>query len=136
MPETGSDIAAMAARIRALRRTARLSQTQLAERLGTRQSVVSRWEKGKHIPDDIFIEQLASLSGLSAAQFRYGKDDGKTDGFMPRTAWGRRLTDHLAAALKMARKADQRDVAGTLSILLEKCLREEELERQQIDRRK
>lgn len=136
MQETGNDIAAMAARIKALRRTTRLSQTQLAERLGTRQSVVSRWEKGKHIPDDVFIEKLAELSGLSTAQFRYGKDDGKSDGLMPRTAWGRRMTDHLEAALKMARKSDQRDVAGALSILLEKCLREEAAEREQLNRRK
>ena len=55
---------------------------------------------------------------------------------MPRTAWGRRLTDHLEAALKMARKSDQRDVAGALSILLEKCLREEAAEREQLNRRK
>lgn len=132
--ETGNELAALAARIKALRRTVRLSQTQLAQRLGTRQSVVSRWEKGKHIPDDIFIEKLAELSGLSAAQFRYGKEDGG-GGLIPRTAWGRRLTDHLTAALKMARNSDQRDVAGTLSILLEKCLREENAESPKRERR-
>jgi len=133
--DVGNEIIALAARIKVLRLTARLSQTQLAQRLGTRQSVVSRWEKGKHIPDDVFIEKLASLSGLSAAQFRYGKEDKQTGEVLPRTAWGRRLSDHLEAALKMARKSDQRDVAGTLSILLEKCLREEEVARKERNRR-
>ncbi|HJN61386.1 MAG TPA: helix-turn-helix transcriptional regulator, partial [Alphaproteobacteria bacterium] len=58
--DNSSTIAAeLAVRIKTLRRTIRLSQTELAKRLGTRQSVVSRWEQGKHVPDDEFIERMA-----------------------------------------------------------------------------
>ena len=131
-----SDTAAeLAARIKALRRTIRLSQAELAKRLGTRQSVVSRWEQGKHVPDDEFIERMAEMSGLTAAQFRYGADQPEKDGLMPRAAWGRRITDHLEAAWQMARKSGQRDVAGALAILLEKCRREEEAAREARNRR-
>ena len=134
--ENSSTIAAeLAVRIKTLRRTIRLSQPELAKRLGTRQSVVSRWEQGKHVPDDEFIERMAELSGLSVAQFRYGAEGEEKDGLMPRTAWGRRMTDHLQAAYDMARKLGQRDVAGALSILLEKCRREEEAARAARNRR-
>ena len=88
--------------------------------------MVSRWEQGKHVPDDEFIERMAKLSGLSVAQFRYGAEQPEKGGLMPRTAWGRRITDYLEAAYQMAKKSSQRDVAGALSILLEKCRREEE----------
>ena len=123
---SSSDVGAeLAARIKALRRTIRLSQAELAKRLGTRQSVVSRWEQGKHVPDDEFIEQMAELSGLTIAQFRYGAEHSETGGLMPRAAWGRRLTDHLEAAWQMARRSGQRDVQGALAVLLEKCRRAE-----------
>ena len=135
--KSSSEFAELAARIKALRRTLQLSQTQLAQRLGTRQSVVSRWEQGKHIPHDSFIAKLARLSGLPAARFRYGNEgeDTEMNELMPRAAWGRRITDHLEAGLKMARKSGQRDVAGALAILLERCQREEHAKRLERDRR-
>jgi len=132
---SSADIDELAARIKALRRTIRLSQAQLAKRLGTRQSVVSRWEQGKHVPDDAFIEKMAALSGLPIAQFRYGRESAGKSGQLPRAAWGRRLTDHLHAAWNLARKSGRRDVAGTLSILLEKCRREDNATPTERDRR-
>jgi hypothetical protein len=98
--------------------------------------VVSRWEKGKHVPEDVYIEKMAELSGLTVAQFRYGEAPSDKTGLMPRTAWGRRITDHLEAAHVMARKSGRREVAGALQILLEKCQRDEETEVSESDRRK
>ena len=136
LPQDANLAADLAARIKTLRRTIRLSQAELAKRLGTRQSVVSRWEQGKHLPEDAFIEKMAELSGLTVAQFRYGADTSGKAGLMPRTAWGRRLTDHLEAAHGMARKSGRREVAGALSILLEKCRSDEKAAAPQQDRRR
>ena len=133
--KSNAEITELAARIKALRRTIRLSQTQLAQRLGTRQSVVSRWEQGKHIPDDSMIVKLAQLSGLSAARFRFGNEGKEGSELLPRAAWGRRISDHLQAGLKLARDSGQRDLAGVLAILFEKCQREEHAERLERDRR-
>ena len=44
-----------------LRRTRRWSQRELAERLHTDQSMVTRWEKGKVLPRPETIDRLASV---------------------------------------------------------------------------
>ena len=58
------DPAALAGLIRSARREANLSQTELAEHLGTTQSVVSRWERGHDEP---------RLSTLAAVLGAFGK---------------------------------------------------------------
>lgn len=50
--------------VRAARRTAGLTQQQLAERLGTTQSVISRWERGHDEP------RLSTLAGIARATGR------------------------------------------------------------------
>lgn len=36
-------------------------------------------------------------------------------------AWGRRITDHIAAAIRKAEESDRDDIAAALTIILEKC---------------
>lgn len=61
----------MAARIRDLRRSLKLSQAKFGELVGVDQSNVSRWENGA-TPDDIHIVKMAELAGAHPAAFRYG----------------------------------------------------------------
>ncbi|MFN2525528.1 MAG: helix-turn-helix transcriptional regulator [Actinomycetota bacterium] len=49
------------------RRRAGLTQQQLAERLGTTQSVVARWEAGKRSPSLETIEQIANACDLEVS---------------------------------------------------------------------
>jgi DNA-binding transcriptional regulator YiaG len=47
--------------VRRLRDTLRLTQAQLAEKLGTTRQQVTRWENGKHAPGRMSILLLKSL---------------------------------------------------------------------------
>src|ERR1700735_5022743 len=57
-----SEFALAAARIRA-RADAGLTQEQLAERMGTKQEVVARWEGGKVMPSTRTLARLAKATG-------------------------------------------------------------------------
>lgn len=59
---------AIATKIKEMRISLGLNQTELAERLGVTQASVSRWEKGS-MPDAPRIAQLAELRGESVKQF-------------------------------------------------------------------
>lgn len=50
--------------IRQARRTAGLTQAELAQRLGTTQSVVARWESGSVSPSFETLRKVARASGL------------------------------------------------------------------------
>lgn len=53
-----------------------LSQADLAERIGTSQQAVSRWESGRHSPPDSARIELARLFGTTVARlFPYGDED-------------------------------------------------------------
>lgn len=53
------------ANVRALREDAKLTQKELADRLGTTQRKVSYWESGKIEPDLASLWQLADLFSIS-----------------------------------------------------------------------
>jgi transcriptional regulator with XRE-family HTH domain len=61
-------------RIASLRRAAKLSQRQLAERMAVRVETVSRWERGKNKISDEDKLTLASLFGVSVG-FLMGWDE-------------------------------------------------------------
>jgi transcriptional regulator with XRE-family HTH domain len=46
------------------RRRARLTQRELADRLGTHQPVVARWETGRTTPDFATVEKVLSACGF------------------------------------------------------------------------
>lgn len=64
---------ATARALKAWRENAQLSQAEIAERLGTTQATISRWENGSVTPSSTDVVMLAaaygvdSLSGLSDA---------------------------------------------------------------------
>lgn len=57
--------AAAAELVRAARRHAGVTQAELARRLGTRQSVVSRWERGHDEPRLSTLSRVARACGLA-----------------------------------------------------------------------
>jgi DNA-binding transcriptional regulator YiaG len=56
-------------RIHALRRHLRLTQSELAERLGTRQQTISEWEKGMYQPRGASATLLSIVA--ERAKFKY-----------------------------------------------------------------
>ena len=57
-------------RVRALRRHMRLSQEEMAARLGTRQQTVSEWETGRYRPRGASATLLTMIA--ERAEFEYG----------------------------------------------------------------
>jgi transcriptional regulator with XRE-family HTH domain len=57
------------ANLRAARKSAGLTQRQLAERIGTDSFQVSRWERGANRPVDDTLAALADALGLDWADF-------------------------------------------------------------------
>ena len=64
-------------RIRALRKIRKLTQVELARRLGVSQGIMSRWESGRHVPPPDIIAKLAELAGLPVGEFHYGPSTEK-----------------------------------------------------------
>ena len=52
-------------KIRAARKAAGLSQTELAEKIGVVQSNVCRWERGAHRPQIDTLKKIAEALGTS-----------------------------------------------------------------------
>jgi transcriptional regulator with XRE-family HTH domain len=59
------DLAAVADLIRSAREEAQLTQAALADRIGTKQSVVSRWERGRDEPRLSTLVRIMHACGLS-----------------------------------------------------------------------
>ena len=62
-----------AGKVRALRKHLNLTQTQLAEELGTRQATISEWEHGLYQPRGASAKLLNLVA--ERAGFDYGSDD-------------------------------------------------------------
>ncbi len=50
-------------KLSSLRKQANMSQTELAEKLGVSRQVVSKWEKGKDLPDIDNVKKVSSIFG-------------------------------------------------------------------------
>lgn len=59
--------------IRTLRETARLTQKQLADKLGVTDKAVSKWETGRGLPDVTLLEPLACALHVSVAELLAGE---------------------------------------------------------------
>lgn len=59
--------------IKALREKAKLTQTQLAEKLNVSDKAVSKWETGRGYPDVTLLEPLAAVFRISVAELLSGK---------------------------------------------------------------
>ncbi len=54
---------AIGAAIRDARTAAGLTQVELAERIGTRQSLITRWESGMHMPTAEYLHAISLAVG-------------------------------------------------------------------------
>lgn len=62
-------------RIKAARKEVGLSQERLARVIGTTRQVVIRWEKDKHLPNELSRKKLGDATGRPARFFREGDPD-------------------------------------------------------------
>ena len=63
-------------RVAALRAALGLSQASFGQTVGVSQPTVSRWEKEEDFPEDVHVTTMASLAGVTPAEFRYGTGEG------------------------------------------------------------
>lgn len=68
--------------IRKLRRSQDLSQHKLAEILGVKQDMISRWELGKAVPTEENVNDLADYFGVSPA-YVLGKSQTRHEEHIP-----------------------------------------------------
>ena len=59
--------------VKQLREDRRLTQAELAERLGVSSKTVSKWETGKGLPDITLLQPLASALGVSLIELMNGE---------------------------------------------------------------
>ena len=62
--------------LRAAMREKRISQEQLAEKLGVTQGAVSKWLLGKAAPEDSRWPEIAAAVGLTTVQLLFGTGTG------------------------------------------------------------
>lgn len=60
---------AIAKKIRKLRTDLGLTQTEFAERIETRQDLVSKWERGEHSPSAEYASKMADMAGVPFSSF-------------------------------------------------------------------
>ncbi len=72
-PMTTSTKPPFASKLKSLRTQRGLSQSQVAEQLGTDFRVVSRWERGLHLPTAYFRPKLCDLFGLTLDELGLAK---------------------------------------------------------------
>lgn len=61
------------ATIKQLREKRRLTQTQLAERIGVSSKTISKWETAKGLPDISLLQPLAQALGISVIELMNGR---------------------------------------------------------------
>ena len=70
-----------------LRKEKKLTQEQLAEKLGVNSRSVSRWENGTCMPDYALFPLLAQEFGISVAELVEGKRTEENSYFLKETAY-------------------------------------------------
>ncbi len=75
--------------IKRLREEKRLTQVQLAEKLGVSDKAVSKWETGKGYPDITLVQPIAEMLGISVVELLSGSDvcNANRASNMLRTKW-------------------------------------------------
>ena len=62
-----------------LRKEKKLTQEQLAEKLGVTSKSVSRWENGKNMPDYSILKELCNILGIDVNEFLSGEKIEKNE---------------------------------------------------------
>ena len=71
------DLGTVGARIVARRRKAGLTQKQLARKMRVCPQAVSKWERGRALPDILYVDELADILGCSIDWLLTGKREGE-----------------------------------------------------------
>ena len=82
-------------RIATLRREKRLTQEELAEKLGVSAQAVSKWENDQTCPDISLLPDLAGILGASVDELLSGKKEKEPLVSMPSEAEHKDITDML-----------------------------------------
>lgn len=61
------------------RKEKKLTQEQLAEKLGLTNKAVSKWENGKYMPDVSIIQTLCELLGITVNELLNGEENSQSD---------------------------------------------------------
>ena len=110
----------LADRIRAVRARLSITQNDLAIALEVSQGAVSRWETGRHAPNDKQLLRLAQLAKVSVADLRYGVDAILLESASEIPPM-RRMTDLLDYCADRARSIGKNDISVAIHIISEKC---------------
>ena len=62
-------------RIKLARKVAGISQEELAKKIGTRQSQVTRWETNKATPRIETLAKITEVTGVPLSELWYGNDN-------------------------------------------------------------
>src|SRR5260370_15089218 len=118
-------------RVRAARQAARLTQRQVADRLGVHFTVVANWEAGRRIPRVDRLGELARQLGVRPAELTSAADDTGPPSLRHLRVGAGLLQEHVADRTRMSRQkyaalergeiatlgdADARALAGTLGV--------------------
>lgn len=66
--------------IRKIREYRKLTQVQLADRIGVTPAAVNQYEKGIKLPNIIYAVKIADVLGTTCEELVNGKGDEQTDG--------------------------------------------------------
>ncbi len=103
----------LAERLAALRKQAKLSQADVAEKLSLSRQAVSKWESGKGLPSLIAYSVLSALYGTSVDVILSGKE-AEEDETLPKQS-GKSFHEALREA-RRHRKISQESLAQSLSV--------------------
>lgn len=82
------------------RKSAGLTQNQLAERLAITDRAVSKWENGRSLPDSSIMLELCSILGISVNELLSGEEISMEN-------YNKELENHLIEMIKQKEKADK-----------------------------
>jgi transcriptional regulator with XRE-family HTH domain len=96
----------LGARIRQARKSAQLSQSQLANKIGAHVTSVSDWERGRNAPSARHLLAIAQATGTEIDHFTAGDDGDAEDGEADHvTALMHALDKYVDARLRRGRTA-------------------------------
>lgn len=75
--EEDMDAITLCEQIKYLRKAAKITQTELADKLGVHLQTVSKWERGISVPDISQLGEIASLCGVTLEKLLQMPEDGK-----------------------------------------------------------
>lgn len=88
--------------ISSLRKENKMTQLELAERMGVTDKAVSKWERDLSCPDISTIPKLAELFGVSVDELMQGKEEAQTESKTDTASMIRMVMKAVALAMGVA----------------------------------